>query len=64
MLTATEPLSGQVVGAVKLDFDRFDRELAYACARPIRPMVPDMSEWQSLAAALKDSPTATIEASS
>jgi hypothetical protein len=61
MLTATEPLSGQVVGAVKLDFDRFDRELEHACARPTRPMVPDMGEWQSFAAALKDSASATME---
>jgi hypothetical protein len=64
MLTATEPLSGQVVGAVKLDFDRFDRELEHACARPTRAMVPDMSEWSSFASALAGDATATLEVQS
>jgi hypothetical protein len=61
MTMVTEPPPGQAVGSIRLDFESFDRELAEASARPFRPMVPDMGEWMSLAAALKADPAATME---
>ena len=61
MVAVTEPPAGQAVGPIRLDFEKFDRQLSDASARPFRPTLPDMGEWMSFAAALRADPTATME---
>jgi hypothetical protein len=58
MLVATEPPAGQAVGAVRLDFEGFDRRLTIAAAKPA--FSADPGEWFSLAVRLAGDAAATL----
>jgi hypothetical protein len=60
MIRATVAPAGKAVGAVRLNFERFDRGFELASARPM-PASDGAGEWSGFASRLERDATATLE---